>query len=82
MITRNQLGKLNMNELRVLRDLIQNEIANRAIEVNLNHPLNRAISQSEETNPSPPFVRQTQHRPKLLLLIQPKRYKISKLRRI
>ncbi len=33
MITRNQLGKLNMNELRVLRDLIQNEIANRAIEV-------------------------------------------------
>ena len=33
MITRNQLGKLDMNELRVLRDLIQNEIANRAIEV-------------------------------------------------
>lgn len=33
MITRNQLGKLNMNELRVLRDLIQNEIADRAIEV-------------------------------------------------
>ncbi len=33
MITKNQLGKLDMNELRVLRDLIQNEIANRAIEV-------------------------------------------------
>ena len=33
MITRNQLGKLDMNELRILRDLIQNEIANRAIEV-------------------------------------------------
>jgi hypothetical protein len=33
MITRNQLGKLDMNELRVLRDLIQNEIADRAIEV-------------------------------------------------
>ena len=33
MITRNQLEKLDMNELRVLRDLIQNEIANRAIEV-------------------------------------------------
>ena len=33
MITRNQLGKLNMNELRVLRDLIQDEIANRAMEV-------------------------------------------------
>lgn len=33
MITRNQLGKLDMNELRVLRDLIQDEIANRAIEV-------------------------------------------------
>ncbi len=33
MITRNQLGKLNMNELRILRDLIQNEIADRAIEV-------------------------------------------------
>ena len=33
MITRNQLGKLDMNELRILRDLIQNEIADRAIEV-------------------------------------------------
>jgi len=33
MITRTQLVKLDMNELRVLRDLIQNEIADRAIEV-------------------------------------------------
>ena len=33
MITKTQLRKLNTNELRVLRDLIQDEIADRAMEV-------------------------------------------------
>ena len=49
--------------------MIEGDLWLKSTEANLNLRLNRAISQSEETNPSPPFVRQTQHRPKLLLLI-------------
>lgn len=49
--------------------MIEGDLWLKSTEANLNLRLNRAISQSEGTIHSHPFVRQTQRHPKLLLLI-------------